>query len=600
MSTFQSFTEWVEKTFWNTLTKKLCSFLLLFFIDVFYLLIYYRQKSVVAELLAQGKIAPEVSDPILAALDVGMYAMLVLNLVALIINIAQIAYIRHLIVRPIKVMTRTFNEIARGEGDFSRDLPMTTHDELRELACGYNAFAEKMREIISEVRSMSVTIARAAVMVKNCIQNSAHDAHEQGRMTEVVFTASTESTQAIEEVSNSTQKISASTNENLNLARASLQEMRDVVGRINGVNDKVTTFNHTVAELSQRSEDVRKIVSLIRDVADQTNMLALNAAIEAARAGEAGRGFAVVADEVRKLAERVNLATEEINTNIGGMIDLVKSAQQENSVISTDVERTREVVLHSAGRFEHMVADFEQTGEQLLQIAAAMEELSTTNAQVHQNVTVIHDLSVSVANSMDESQQRTEELSVSTEAVQELVARFKIGKGAFDAVVEHTRTFRDRIQAQLAEMAQTGMNVFDRQYQPIAGTNPQKYRVSWGDEYTRRCQTMLDEALYLINGSTYAVAVNTDGYLSAHHAKVSKPLTGDYATDLVNNRTCRKFDSPAELRAAQNTQPMLLQTFLRDTGEVLCDLSMPIYIGDRHWGNVRVGLPVEALMNKGD
>ncbi|THF62749.1 methyl-accepting chemotaxis protein [Pseudothauera rhizosphaerae] len=596
MGTFAQLYEAVEKTFWNSLTKKLCSFLLLFFIDLFYLGIYVHQKGEVTSLLAAGKVEAQTVAGISSALDTGLYAMLSLTVLALLINVGQILYIRHLIVRPVKVITRIFNEIARGEGDFSRDLPMTTHDELRELAQSYNRFADKMRQIISEVRTMSVSIAREAVQVKNKVDSSARDAREQGRMTEVVFTASTESTKAIEEVSTSTQNISASTNANLDIARESLLEMQDIAGKINAVSDKVVQFNHTVDELSHRSESVKQIASLIREIADQTNLLALNAAIEAARAGEAGRGFAVVADEVRKLAERVNKATEEIHGNIGGMISLVSSTRAENEVINADVLQTRQVVGRSAAQFEHMVGEFECTGEQLLQIAAAMEELTATNSQVHENVSVIHELSTSVAKDMEESEQRTLELSRATEAVQELVSRFRIGKGAFDHVVNEAYAFRNAVQKQFEEMAAARVDVFDRHYQPIPNTNPPKFKVSWGEEYGRRCQRLMDDFVASVKGSIYAVAVNADSYLSAHNTKFSKPLTGDYATDLVGNRTCRKFEGPTELRAARNAEPMLLQTFMRDTGEILCDIALPIHVGGRHWGNVRIGVAVDALV----
>ncbi len=596
MGTFGQFYEWVEKTFWNSLTKKLCSFLLLFFIDLFYLGIYVSQRAEVAAQLEAGEVSRAVAERIDASLATGLYAMLVLTVVALLVNVGQILYIRHLIVRPVRVITRIFNEIARGEGDFSRNLPVVTHDELRELAEGYNRFADKMRQIISEVRTMSVNIAREAVQVKTRVESSATDAEKQGQMTEVVFTASSESTQAIDSVSASTQNISASTTGNLEIARASLAEMKDIAGKINAVSDKVLNFNHTVDELSKRSESVKQVASLIREISDQTNLLALNAAIEAARAGEAGRGFAVVADEVRKLAERVNQATAEISGNINGMIDLVANTRAENEVINTDVMRTREVVGRSAAQFEVMVGEFETTGEQLLRIAAAMEELSASNAQVHDNVTAIHDLSGMVGQHMKESEERARVLAQATEAVQELVSRFKIGKGAFDQAVDRTRVFRDRIQACLQEMATAGVDPFDRRYQPIPGTQPQKYKVSWGDEFGRRCQALLDECMGSIPGCAFSVAVNTDGYLSAHNTKYSQPLTGDPEKDLVGNRTCRKFERPAELRAARNTQPLLLQTYLRDTGEILCDLAMPIMINGRHWGNVRVGVPAEALL----
>ena len=145
-------------------------------------------------------------------------------------------------------------------------------------------------------------------------------------------------------------------------------------------------------------------------------------------------------------------------------------------------------------------------------------------------------------------------------------------------------------------MAKRGINIFDRSYQPIPDTNPQKYKVSWGDTYAQTCQGLLESCLKDIPGCAFAVGMTSDSYLSAHNLKYSKPLTGDYETDLVGNRVCRKFERPSELRSAANTEPMLLQTYQRDTGEVLCDIAMPIYVGGRHWGNVRVGVPADALL----
>ncbi|GBG03822.1 methyl-accepting chemotaxis protein [Azospira sp. I13] len=595
-SAFWQLYENVEKTFFNSLSKKLASFLLLFCVDLAYVGVYLYQEAVVKDLLRSGNATPELAARIGSSLDAGLYAISALTLLALFMNIGQILYLRHLIVRPIKVITTIFNEIARGEGDFSRNLPLTTNDELRELSAGYNRFADKMRQIIGEVRKMSVSIAREAVLVKARVEETAKSAREQVRLTETVFTASTESTHAIQNVSGSTHAISDSTHGNLDIARSSLGEMQDIAGKINAVSDKVLQFNHTVDDLSHRSESVKQIAALIRDVADQTNLLALNAAIEAARAGEAGRGFAVVADEVRKLAERVNKATAEIAGNINGVITLVENTRAENEIINADVLQTREVVTRSAEQFEHMVEDFEGTSEKLLQIASAMEELSATNEQVHENVDGIHALSGSVARHMEESEQRTLELAQATEAVQELVSRFKIGAGAFDFAVDRTRRFRDDIQAQLDNLAKRGVNIFDRDYKPIPDTNPPKFKVSWGDAYAQSCQGLLEDCLRDIPGCTFAVGMTNDSYLSAHNLKFSKPLTGNYDADLVGNRTCRKFDRPSELRSARNTEPMLLQTYQRDTGEVLCDIAMPIHINGRHWGNVRVGVPAEALL----
>lgn len=598
MKSFWVLYDWSERTFWNTLTKKLMSFLLLFVVDLAYLGIYLNQKSETHEALSKGGASPDLIARVEGAFDHGLQLMIILTVLALAWTVLQIAYIRFLIVRPVSAITRIFDEIGRGEGDFSKDLPVYSHDELRALANSYNRFADKMRQIISEVRKMSVSIAREAVIVKKSVGDTARQAIRQGEITEAVFTASNEATRAIEEVSASTGVISSSTEQNLINARSSLSEMRSIVDKVQVASENLVKFNDTVASLSQRSDSIRQIAGLIKDIANQTNLLALNAAIEAARAGEMGRGFAVVADEVRKLAERVDVATQEISQNITGMIALVEETRVENELINADIRQTREVVEHSSSQFGQMVSDFEVTNGQLLQISAAMEELSATNGQVHDSVTVIHTLSADVSSNMIGSEKSAVSLSEVTEGVQELVSRFKIGRGTFDYNVDHVRAFRDEIQFRLKSLRDRGVDVFDRNYRPIAGTSPQKYTVGYADAYARDCQQVLDNALQSMKGGVYAVAVDVNGYLTAHNTKFSQPLTGDPQKDLVGNRTCRKFEAPTELRAARNVQPLLLQTYIRDTGELLCDLAMPIMVDGKHWGNVRVGCQSSVLLDE--
>ncbi|MDV7398601.1 hypothetical protein RZS08_44765, partial [Arthrospira platensis SPKY1] len=97
-----------------------------------------------------------------------------------------------------------------------------------------------------------------------------------------------------------------------------------------------------------------------------------------------------------------------------------------------------------------------------------------------------------------------------TELIQELVSRFRIGRGVFDDAVIRTRKFREQIQEQLEGIAAQGIDVFDRNYQPIKGTNPPKFKVSWGDAYGQRCQAILDNSLSSIPNAAFAVAVNVD------------------------------------------------------------------------------------------
>jgi methyl-accepting chemotaxis protein len=588
--------DWNERTFWNSLTKKLMSFLLLFMIDVVYLAVYMHQKTVVAQELAQGGVSPEILARISSSMEYGLSLMIGMTVLALIWNVLQIVYIRYLILRPVRLISTIFDEIGRGEGDFSRNLPTISHDELRTLAESYNRFADKMREIINEVRKMSVNIAREAVMVRKTVASTALKAGQQGEIASAVFGASSEAIQAIHEVSNSAELISQSTESNLETARASLSEMFDIVTKVQTVSEKLSMFNDTVGNLAERSNSIRKIASLIKDIADQTNLLALNAAIEAARAGEMGRGFAVVADEVRKLAERVNLATQEINENIGGMISLVRDTQSENEVINADIQQTRQVVERSSTEFSRMVTDFERTGDQLNQIASAMEQLTATNGQVHEAVTQVHALSNDVSGSMQSSEKSTHLLSKATESVQELVSRFKIGRGAFDFNVDQARKTLHVLEDTLSAMGKRGVDIWDQNYRPMPQTNPQKYDVSYSRNFESEIQQLTEQALVGMQGGVYFLLIDNKGYSAIHNLKFSKSLTGNYENDLVGNRTRRIWDDPTGQRAAKNTQPLLLQTYARDTGEVLSEINLPIMVDGRHWGNIRVGCDSNVLL----
>ncbi len=597
MSFFWNIYEWIEKNIFFTLTRKLMSFLLLSVFNLALFFIIWKNKSQVSNILEKSNLTLENKEQILSILNSGILYSGIIVVISFLFIFAQIMYLRYLILKPLNQTMDIFNEIGRGEGDFSKNLPSISYDEFRDLSISYNKFAEKMREIVNEIRKMSVKIATEAVVVNKQISSTNDRANKQGEIAEKVFQSSNVATESINSVSKSTDLISISTEGNLTSARQSLEDMKEIVSKVQYVSEKLSSFNETVVSLAEKSESIRKIAGLINEIASQTNLLALNAAIEAARAGEAGRGFAVVADEVRKLSEKVNLATQEIGENITNMIELVSNTKQENEIINQDIHKTRIIVENSSEEFKRMVQDFEMTGNKLIQISKDISYLSNTNNEVHSSIKDVHALSLEVSENMKKSEQSTISLSNSTEDVQELVSRFKIGRGSFDFNVEIAKEFKENTEKKLKELSNNGVDIWDTDYKIISNTNPQKYKTNYCSSFESNVQSLLDETLNKLKGGVYALLIDNNCYGPIHNSKYSQPITGDYQKDLINNRVGRMWKDKTGSRASQNDQPLLVQTYARDTGEILSEINMPIFVSGRKWGNIRVGCSSNILLD---
>ena len=131
--------------------------------------------------------------------------------------------------------------------------------------------------------------------------------------------------------------------------------------------------------------------------------------------------------------------------------------------------------------------------------------------------------------------------------------------------------------------------LFSDKYQPIAGTNPTKYHTGF-DSFTDQQLPAIQEPILARHRQVqYAITVDRKGYAPTHNTKFNQPLSGNYDKDLVQNRSKRIFSDRTGSRCGSHTQSMLLQTYKRDTGEILHDLSVPIYVNGRHWGGFRIG-----------
>ncbi|KOQ31842.1 chemotaxis protein, partial [Achromobacter xylosoxidans] len=135
-----------------------------------------------------------------------------------------------------------------------------------------------------------------------------------------------------------------------------------------------------------------------------------------------------------------------------------------------------------------------------------------------------------------------------------------------------------------------GLDVFDRHYQRIAGSEPPRYHTAYDRGIDEALTQLLDSVLEAVPGGSYALLVDARGYAPAHNSRYSHPPSGDPAQDIARVRHKRIFDDPVGARLAANTETLLFQTYSRDTGEIVNDISVPLYLDGEHWGAVRIGL----------
>jgi len=154
---------------------------------------------------------------------------------------------------------------------------------------------------------------------------------------------------------------------------------------------------------------------------------------------------------------------------------------------------------------------------------------------------------------------------------------------------EFARRATETLEKWLAAKEVTPERLFSFLYYPTPNTDPPKFSTDYDKLSDRDILPIQESILARSPAIVFTVTVDKNGYLPTHNQRYSMPLTGNLASDLVNNRTKRIFNDKTGLAAAQNTAPWLVQNYQRDTGETMADLSVPIFVQGKHWGAVRIG-----------
>lgn len=387
----------------------------------------------------------------------------------------------------------------------------------------------------------------------------------------------------LEETLTTSQQLNDSIQQNIEAAKELTENVNLIGTDLRNGEQSVLEAKEHIDAIRQRVAETQGIVSVIDEIAFKTNLLSLNAAVEAARAGEKGKGFSIVAQEVRGLAGHSAAQANEIRA-------LLKRTQQASDTGQDAMEKVSDVLgkLFSNISFVNTsvdniknVANVQQNSMQKASMGLdAIEHINTENGRLAQSLALL----------ATHFKQQTRNMRDSMEV-------FKIQKGfshpkhesAFMLTKQTAQkiglAFENAIKSQEISEA----DLFMREYTPMGNSKPVKYNTRFDKLCDRLLPAIQEPNLESLSFATYLIATDNMGYVPTHNNAFCQALTGDAKKDLLGNRTKRIFEDRVGQSAGKHEQAYSILTYRRDTGEVLIDLSCPIYVGGKHWGGVRCG-----------
>jgi methyl-accepting chemotaxis protein len=357
-------------------------------------------------------------------LNLLMNELLLVLAVIVLLSAAAMWYFPRMVALPIQKYLLVFEKMAGG--DLTSQVEVTSQDELGHMGEKLNQLLASLRQLLGQVIEMTHEVASAATEIAASSEEMSSGMREQTAQTQQVSVAVEEMSSTVVEVARKSADAATTAN---HAGEQALQGGQVVSQTIEGMQAIAAVVNESaasIAELGKRGEQIGNIISVINDIADQTNLLALNAAIEAARAGEHGRGFAVVADEVRKLAERTTHATKEVGDSIKAIQHETNVAVEKMNAGTERVGKGVELAQQAGNALETIVSGAQGVSGMIQSIAAASDQQSTAAEEIARNIELINAVTRQSGDGASQAAAAAIQLSAKSEQLQHLVSRFKI------------------------------------------------------------------------------------------------------------------------------------------------------------------------------
>lgn len=352
----------------------------------------------------------------------GLILVVVISVIA-----ASLAYaVQASIVRPVSNVVTALRDIAQGEGDLTRRLPVAGTDEVSELSRCFNQFVERLQSIIASVAQTAREVSDSAVNLSQMSRDTEREIRTQQNEIEHIVGAVKEMAGVVQDVTVSVTETADKSSQADGAAASGKNLVVNTMGQITHLSGDIKTAADVIDRLRKETVSIGSVLDVIRGIAEQTNLLALNAAIEAARAGEQGRGFAVVADEVRTLASKTQSSTTEIRE----MIERLQSGSHEAvEMMAAGTNQANAAVTqandasHALERITEIVSVIR---DRTNQIAAASEQQSAATRQIESNIDRISSVATHTAESSSRITSSTGNLAEMAGRMAELVGRFRV------------------------------------------------------------------------------------------------------------------------------------------------------------------------------
>lgn len=364
------------------------------------------------------------AERILKDTDKSKVVLFVISCVALLVSVVIAVFISKSITRPVAEAVNISRQLA--EGNLTVDIAVDSRCEMGQMLTAMKDMVDKLKKLIVDIKSTADNVASASNQLSASSEQMSRGVVEQSNKASQIATAANELSQTVVDITKNASNIATAATDATKIAQDGGDIVHKSVSEVKAIAETVSETAKMVSSLGERSNQIGEIVSVIKDIADQTNLLALNAAIEAARAGEQGRGFAVVADEVRKLAERTAKATLEIGDMIRTIQDEVERAVTSMNEGTERVNVGVELSIQAGNALHYIVKSVNNLQTMVQHIASATDEMSTVAETISRDIETIASVSKETSAGSEQIAQASSDLTKLAAGSQAIVAQFKI------------------------------------------------------------------------------------------------------------------------------------------------------------------------------